>query len=568
MNYPDGAKLAWVKGLLAERDNRLPGSGWRLLAWESKTGEGTPLLYAANGPFFWAFWSGQQPRAVSPEALSVSWCERVFDDPTLLNQLSGVFALFLVDRLHGRLLVAGDRLGVQAIHYMSDRCGTLRISTHLMWLLLASGHEGEVNRDGFLDFLTFGFAVATTRQVFSGVARLEPGAALTVAPNSSETKEVPFFQLPAQTQDFKPENLTLLADALRRGVTTNLGRGPCCIGLTAGKDSLGIASAMLGDGPLLGGTFGSAESADRLQAKELSKVLGWEHLESDHCNASEFPAWVDHIAFHSAGLATCAYADMARFIGSAMVPGCCYIMGEAGEAVREHFHAEGAQRLAIFASDRTTPAAILAPSVAKWARPLLSHYPEQPCHALRAIERPPSESLSANWIRMHWMPFNASLRHSVLSPLRPKGSPYLDVGFMDLTYALKADYYIGNRIHRRLIEWRTPTLVRYYDAPAQRTVTTQDWVARFPNGLGRVVVERLAEGLGGCGDLLDRDGILRIGAQACVEPSREVWFLLRVLSFVVARSLLRQRGGEKATSLAKEVLEIGFETRSALESVG
>lgn len=73
------------------------------------------------------------------------------------------------------------------------------------------------------------------------------------------------------------------------------------------------------------------------------------------------------------------------------------------------------------------------------------------------------------------MPGNFSLRHAVLSVLRPKISPFLDPVFVRHSWPLNDSWFEGSLLHRTLIKHSDARLLPFFDTPISGSCTTQEW---------------------------------------------------------------------------------------------
>jgi len=136
------------------------------------------------------------------------------------------------------------------------------------------------------------------------------------------------------------------------------------------------------------------------------------------------------------------------------------------------------------------------------------------------------------------MPGNFSQRHTILSVLRPKISPFLHPRFVDLAYGLPPSCYTGSSLHREIIEHTNPNLLALFDQPARSDRSLQDWHERFTSTTGDAIAVALAQALPACDDVLDVDATMELLEQNRRKPSRAIYHLLRVLSFALARAMI------------------------------
>ncbi|MQA28695.1 MAG: hypothetical protein GEU82_02490 [Luteitalea sp.] len=551
-SLPEGTRLAWARGAMVELPRgQAPVLSW----WAAEPGGGTPLVWADDDDLTWVYFGSQDPRLGAAEALSAVWIRRLMTSPQLATTLSGAFALFVIDKADRTILVIGDRLGIQALHYGRDGSGTWRTGTHLMWLLLASGHDGSVNEDGFLSHVAFGYGVDPHREIYRGVSVVPPSGYLRVG-NDRCTADT-YWSAPEPSRSSRLADAAPLAAILRSAMHAGIDRAGVFLGLTAGKDSLCLASAIAADGSALqSGTFGVAGCADHVQAAEVSLAQRWSHVAGGVCDEIEFFAWADHIALHSAGLSTASYVDMAAFVATHVPRGSAFVMGEGGECVRDFFGSEGRSPLDTLLNDYMTPVGYLQATLAGRLVGRLGAYPADLLEALRtATGTRDDRDFVSYFYRYQRMPGNFSLRHAVLSPIRPRLTPFLDARFIDATYALSTAEHASSEIHRRIISSAQPSLLKFFSAPVQTNRPTQDWPARFPR-LARSLSDALQRLLPSSDDVLDPPGVVALCDAAIAQPSRAVYHLFRLFSFVTARAMLRQQAAERLATIEAECVAL------------
>lgn len=487
----------------------LADTAGRFEVWEAEAGAGTPVVWAEQGDLAWGYFGAQEEAS-----LGTGWVRSLFQEPERARELSGVFALVAVDRARGRVLAVGDRLGVQGVYYARGG-GAWRVSTHLMWLLQDLGHDGSVDHEGFVAHVGFGY---TGRAVYRGVEKLGPAGHVVWSAEGVARRT--YWRGPEAAE----AQMETLGEALRAAAPRE-----AVLGVTAGKDSLALAAAMAGGPPRWTGTFGVEGCADHLQGREISARLGTEQLTAGVCGPEDFGCWASHVAFHSAGLATASYVDMAAFVGRTVPVGKTFVMGEGGECVRRFF---GAKPVATLMEQYMTPVEYLRRTL---ALPVEAY----PAGLVEAVRRPMGpvgdDTFALRFYRMVRMPGNFSLRQAVLAPLGPKVSPFLDSRFLDGAYGLSPWWHEDSRLHRALVERLRPEFLDLFDTPAQAEVTTQDWERRFAGGIGEQVGRMLEEALPECGDVFCAEGVRTL----LEGPGRAIYHLLRVVSFAWARQMLR-----------------------------
>ena len=519
--------------------------------WKAANGHGTPFLWSEEGAPMWGYLGTRHPRASSPTVLSPVWLRQIFDHPALIAQMPGVFGLVVVDREQRRTLVACDRLGIQSVYYTKTHTGDWMVSTQGMWLLLASGCDGTVNDEAFFSYVGFGYNINATPGLYTGIDRLQPGGYLVI--QNARLHTGTYWTPPELTgdlgDDFPGGDVPTLAQYLRAAVETTLVEKPF-LGLSAGKDSLCIASVLEPDTAMLSGTFGMPGCSDRVQGEALASRLGWPHGAFNVASVTEFADRVTHLAFYSAGMATSSYVDFVAFIDQCIPPEAAYIMGEGGECVRDFFRMEGGTFMDKLVQVYTTPIEYLRATLNERFYTALDDYPTNIIDmAKAAAEQPDDDIFFVHFYRYQRMFGNFGPRHDVLSALRARVCPFEDAQFIEATYRLKTSYYTGSGVHRAIIAHARPDLLPFFDHPIQLNQHIQDWQTRFANGTGRVVRQLLADTLPLCEDVFNRAGVLTLCDVNMQSPSRAIYHLLRLLSFAVARRIVRREAALRLAAI-------------------
>jgi hypothetical protein len=557
---PAGAQLTWATGWLLERS---PENGeCRLRIWRAEPGAGTPLLWANDGSVMWAYFGGQDPRLQDAAALSDAWVESFLVDPAMADRLSGVFALIAVDLKSGRIVAACDRLGVQGIYYTPSHGAIAQVGTHLTWLLLAAQHDGEVDDQACVTHFAFGYTVDGTQTVYRNIHRVPAASCLIAGDGPVEVRG--YWRHAGHVE---APRVTELAGMLRRTLAPWPGSS-LFLPVTAGKDSLCLAALLPANVDVHTGTFGLDGCADRLQGRALADALRAPYAGVDVCDADALDRWIDHIALHSAGLATASYVDMASFVDGAVPHHTPMVFGEGGECVRDFFATPDGATAAL-SRDYMTAAALLEPSLHRRFAPLLAGYPAAMLDRAKDVAREPDDtSFALHFYRSVRMPGNFSLRHAVLAPLRPKLSPFLDRDFVAATYGLPQEWFAGSRLHRMLLESTRPEWLGFFDRPQSTRVSTQGWEERIAGDTGRALASSLRRDLAWCEDVFDVDGVEALMRSAATQPGKAVYHLLRIASFAAARRVLRSEAALEHAAWIGDRTAVITPTWSASSSAG
>lgn len=542
------------------------GAEARLVVWPSPSGLGTPVTWHDDGDIVFAHFGAQGARMLHGGA-SLEWARRLLHDPTAARELSGAFAVVAVSRLSGETLVVGDRLGIQAIHYLRTADGGWLFSTHLTHLLRSVGHDGAVAPAGFFAHMAFGYGVEPYGEVYAGVRRMSPSSYLRLGPDGVSTGS---YRPPPEPAEPTDEQISFLVGALRSSIDSAPGELEPYLGLTAGRDSLCLAAAAAPRGPARSGTLGVPQSADRVQAQRLSAHLGWAHDEAGVCSASELRDWAAFLAYHSAGLTTSSYVDLAAFVGTTVDHRSAFVIGEGGECVRDFFYTAGPSPLERLRHEFMTDRDVLEATLATPYREMTRDYPDGLIGPVReAIGSADDGAFLLDFYRLQRMPGAFSLRNAVLAPLRPRISPFLDAEFIDGSYGMPVRMFEGSGLHRALIAGSRPELLTFFDHPVTDGPPTQDWPARFSGDVGIVVHDLLEDSLPHCEDVLDAPGVLELCRATAVDPTRAMYHLFRVLSFALGRAMIRRGSTPAGMAVAPRVLAVARSNRAgALSAPG
>jgi asparagine synthase (glutamine-hydrolysing) len=99
-----------------------------------------------------------------------------------VEHLVGMFALCLVERDGGRVVLARDRLGIKPL-YLAEVDGRLRFASTLPALLAAGGVDTSIDPVALHQYLTFHAVVPAPRTILRGVRKLPPATVLAVEPD-------------------------------------------------------------------------------------------------------------------------------------------------------------------------------------------------------------------------------------------------------------------------------------------------------------------------------------------------------------------------------------------------
>jgi asparagine synthase (glutamine-hydrolysing) len=124
--------------------------------------------------------AGRTFRGTSDTEVILEGCVRWGIDATI-SRLVGMFAFALWDRQDRQLHLVRDRLGIKPLYYL-QRSTRFLFGSELKALRAVSGWTPEIDRDAVIGFLRHAY-VPTPLTIYQNVAKLPPGAHLTVEPD-------------------------------------------------------------------------------------------------------------------------------------------------------------------------------------------------------------------------------------------------------------------------------------------------------------------------------------------------------------------------------------------------
>ncbi len=199
----------------------------------------------------------------------------------MLDQINGMFAFALWDKLRERMLIARDRFGEKPLYYgVFD--GTLVFGSELKVLLANPLVKTELNLDAVRQFLSFDYVPAPA-SIYKNIFKLPAAHCLTVENGKVSTKRYWNLTWEKSESDFdsKTEELrTLLADAVRMRLVSDV---PLGILLSGGIDSSTVAAYATQFSTERVKTFSIGFDEDSFDeskfAGQVAEHLGTEHYE-------------------------------------------------------------------------------------------------------------------------------------------------------------------------------------------------------------------------------------------------------------------------------------------------
>ncbi|MBN2621716.1 MAG: hypothetical protein JXA83_00050, partial [Acidimicrobiales bacterium] len=104
-----------------------------------------------------------------------------------VEHLVGMFAVCLVERDSGRVVLARDRLGIKPL-YTTEVGGKLRFASTLPALLAGGGVDTSIDPVALHQYLTFHSVVPAPRTILRGVRKLPPATLLAIEPDGRRTE--------------------------------------------------------------------------------------------------------------------------------------------------------------------------------------------------------------------------------------------------------------------------------------------------------------------------------------------------------------------------------------------
>ncbi|WP_212817422.1 N-acetylglutaminylglutamine amidotransferase [Polymorphospora rubra] len=158
-----------------------------------------------------------------------------------VDHLIGMFAVAIVERDTGRLLLARDRLGIKPL-YVTETPDRVRFASTLPALLTGGGVDTTIDPVALAHYLSFHSVVPAPRTILRGISKLPPATVRAYEPDGRVTERVywdpPFTRHPDRA-DWSERDWQ---DALRESLTTAVRRRmvadvPVGVLLSGGLDS-------------------------------------------------------------------------------------------------------------------------------------------------------------------------------------------------------------------------------------------------------------------------------------------------------------------------------------------
>jgi asparagine synthase (glutamine-hydrolysing) len=207
--------------------------------------------------------------------------------PACLRQLRGMFAFAVWDEREQTLFAARDPLGIKPLYHARTSDGSVVFASELNALLASGLVPRELDPASAGEYLAW-FSVPAPRTIYSGIANLPPGHALTID-GRGRVRSHAWWQLPAARQpdrvagnyqDFVHGLRHQLEDSIRAHRVADV---PVGAFLSGGMDSTAVAGLMARGSrhrlKTFALIFGEAEFSEQGPARLAAEAFGTEHHE-------------------------------------------------------------------------------------------------------------------------------------------------------------------------------------------------------------------------------------------------------------------------------------------------
>jgi asparagine synthase (glutamine-hydrolysing) len=289
--------------------------------------------------------------------------------PAFVEELRGMFAIALWDRLEQRLLLARDRFGIKPLYYRVEG-GELSFGSELKALLRQPGFSHDVDFDALEAFLAFN-SIPAPLTIFREARKLPPGHLLIAKGGDvslrryARPRPVEAGRVRGESEEDLAEELReRLRDSVRAHLVSDV---PVGVMLSGGIDSSALAAFAARESPYRISTFSIGFEERSFNELEQARLVA-EQYSTDHHELLVRPNAVEL-------LPKLAEAFDEPFADSSALP--TYLVSQlASEHVKVALSGEGGDEL--FGGYQTYVADTLAPRVgwlAAAARPIVELLP-------------------------------------------------------------------------------------------------------------------------------------------------------------------------------------------------
>ncbi|MBO4209664.1 N-acetylglutaminylglutamine amidotransferase [Micromonospora echinofusca] len=169
-----------------------------------------------------------------------------------VDHLTGMFAVAIVERDSGRLVLARDRLGIKPL-YLTETADRVRFASTLPALLAGGDVDTTIDKVALAHYLSFHSVVPAPRTILRGVTKLPPATVRVYEPDGRMHERVywdpPFTRRPEHAgwsdRDWQDALLASFTTAVRRRMVADV---PVGVLLSGGLDSSLVVALLAGEG--------------------------------------------------------------------------------------------------------------------------------------------------------------------------------------------------------------------------------------------------------------------------------------------------------------------------------
>lgn len=142
-----------------------------------------------------------------------------------VERLNGMFAIAILERDTGRVVLARDRLGIKPL-YLADVRGGMRFASTLPALVTGGDVDADIDPVALHHYMTFHSVVPAPQTILRGVRKLPPATLLTIEPDGTRRERTywnpSFTRHDGDDQRSDGEWQEMVLEALRRSVRRRL----------------------------------------------------------------------------------------------------------------------------------------------------------------------------------------------------------------------------------------------------------------------------------------------------------------------------------------------------------
>lgn len=207
---------------------------------------------------------------------------------SFVDHLIGMFAVAIVERDTGRVVLARDRLGIKPL-YVSESSGVVRFASTLPALLAAGGVDTSIDTVALAHYMSFHAVVPPPRTMLAGVRKLPPATVRVYEADGTQREhrywDASFARAEERAdwteRDWEDALAESLATAVRRRMVADV---PVGVLLSGGLDSSLVVSLLAQQGQTGLATFSigfesvGGRDGDEFQYSDIiAKTFGTDH---------------------------------------------------------------------------------------------------------------------------------------------------------------------------------------------------------------------------------------------------------------------------------------------------